>query len=268
MRPGRRRSSRRRAAAISVPCKSRCNSRMLGTIRGRQGICKPCPGRTTARGQPTMAGPHSIVTSRCLAVTSIFAFCRSCRLRRKQHLRGAAAAQGDGGAAGQAHGHPLPRGHRQHRRDQHRRSGGACLRFCPSHQVPRWRFVKKGTVLFIIEQQPYELKLKAGQGLRRQRQATLSQGRGRLPAPGRSCRAAPLRKPPSIIPLGTRDSAKASLDQAVANTRLAELDYGYTTWPRPSTASSPRARSRSAPMSAAAPRRPCWPPSCRSIRST
>ena len=90
-------------------------------------------------------------------------------------------------------------------------------------------FVKQGTQLFLIEPETVQAQARAGAG-----------GRGRLRRPrssrprpissGRStsCSARLSRRRLLDTSTSTRDNAQASLQQAQVNTRLAEVNYGYT----------------------------------------
>jgi len=89
-------------------------------------------------------------------------------------------------------------------------------------------FVKKGTVLFVIEQQPYQLKLQAAKASQDNAKATLVKAEADYQRQAALVPSGSASKAALDNALGARDSAKASLDQAVANTKQAELDYGYT----------------------------------------
>lgn len=89
-------------------------------------------------------------------------------------------------------------------------------------------FVKKGTVLFVIEQQPYELKLQAAKASQDNAKATLVNAEADYKRQAALVPSGSASKAALDNALGTRDSAKASLNQAIANTKQAELDYGYT----------------------------------------
>ncbi len=89
-------------------------------------------------------------------------------------------------------------------------------------------FVKKGTVLFVIEQKPYELKLQAAKASEDNARATLVKAEADYQRQAALVPSGSASKAALDNAVGTRDSAKASLDQAIANTRQAELDYGYT----------------------------------------
>jgi RND family efflux transporter MFP subunit len=89
-------------------------------------------------------------------------------------------------------------------------------------------FVKKGTLLFTIEPESYELKLKQSQAAQTGAQALLKQTQAdferqsTLAAQGNASKAA------LDTSTANRDNANASLQQAEINTRLAAINYGYT----------------------------------------
>ena len=88
--------------------------------------------------------------------------------------------------------------------------------------------VKKGTLLFTIEPESYELKVKQSQAAQSGAQAALKQTQAdferqsTLAAQGNASKAA------LDTSTANRDNAKANLQQAEINTRLAEINYGYT----------------------------------------
>jgi RND family efflux transporter MFP subunit len=88
--------------------------------------------------------------------------------------------------------------------------------------------VKKGTLLFTIEPESYELKIKQSQAAQTGAQAALKQTQAdferqtTLAAQGNASKAA------LDTSTANRDNAKANLQQAEINTRLAEINYGYT----------------------------------------
>jgi RND family efflux transporter MFP subunit len=89
-------------------------------------------------------------------------------------------------------------------------------------------FVTKGTLLFTIEPEPYELKLSAAQAAEAGAEATLKQAETDYQ---RQLDLA-TRQVASRATLdqaeATRDNARASLQQAQANTRQAAINLGYT----------------------------------------
>jgi len=89
-------------------------------------------------------------------------------------------------------------------------------------------FVKQGTTLFTIEPETYKLKLEQAQAAEVGSQATLKQAESDFKrqtdlVQKQAVSAATLEGSTS-----TRDNAQASLQQAQANTRIAEMNYGYT----------------------------------------
>jgi len=89
-------------------------------------------------------------------------------------------------------------------------------------------FVKEGTTLFTIEPETYKLKLEQAQAAEAGAQATLKQAEYDF----RRQTDLVARQAVSQATLDTstanRDNAQASLLQAQANTRIAEVNYGYT----------------------------------------
>jgi RND family efflux transporter MFP subunit len=88
--------------------------------------------------------------------------------------------------------------------------------------------VKKGAVLFTIEPEPYKLKLDQAQAAEQASQSTLTQAEAeykRQAALGTKQFASQ-----SVVDqnLAARDTARANLLQAQANTKLAQINYGYT----------------------------------------
>jgi RND family efflux transporter MFP subunit len=89
-------------------------------------------------------------------------------------------------------------------------------------------FVKEGTTLFTIEPETYKLKLDQAQAAEAGAQATLTQAE--LDYRRQSDLVARQAVSQSTLDTSTanRDNARASLLQAQANTRIAEVNYGYT----------------------------------------
>jgi RND family efflux transporter MFP subunit len=88
--------------------------------------------------------------------------------------------------------------------------------------------VKKGTLLFTIEPEPYKVKLQQAKAAEvgaeanlKQAQQTLDRQRDLLPR-----QATPQANYDQA--LAARDSAQSTLDQARANTQLAQMNYDYT----------------------------------------
>src|SRR6201997_4540261 len=89
-------------------------------------------------------------------------------------------------------------------------------------------FVKEGTPLFIIEPETYKLKLEQAQAAEVGAQATLKQADADFKRQNDLvARQAGSQSTldPSTPP---RDNAQANLQQAQANTKIAEVNYGYT----------------------------------------
>ena len=89
-------------------------------------------------------------------------------------------------------------------------------------------FVKEGTTLFTIEPETYKLKLDQAKAAEAGAQATLTQAE--LDYRRQSDLVARQAVSQSTLDTSTanRDNARASLQQAQANTRIAEVNYGYT----------------------------------------
>src|ERR1700746_2458878 len=89
-------------------------------------------------------------------------------------------------------------------------------------------FVKEGTTLFTIEPETYKLKLDQAKAAEAGAQATLTQAE--LDYRRQSDLVARQAGSQSTLDTSTanRDNARASLLQAQANTRIAEVNYGYT----------------------------------------
>ncbi|MBZ0215091.1 MAG: efflux RND transporter periplasmic adaptor subunit, partial [Fimbriimonadaceae bacterium] len=90
-------------------------------------------------------------------------------------------------------------------------------------------FVKKGTPLFVIEPEPYKLKLDQAKGSQDSAEAALKQSEAEFK------RQADLVSRQVSTPanydkaLAQRDSDRGSLEQAQSNTAQATINYGYTT---------------------------------------
>src|ERR1700751_2722174 len=89
-------------------------------------------------------------------------------------------------------------------------------------------FVKEGTTLFTIEPETYKLKLDQAKAAEAGAQATLTQAE--LDFQRQTDLVARQAVSQSTLDTSTanRDNARASLQQAQANTRIAEVNYGYT----------------------------------------
>ncbi len=150
-------------------------------------------------------------------------------LRAEQHLSGAAAAQGHGRKAGRAEGHALFRGDRQYRGGQLGQSGRARAGLPHRGEVHRRHAGEEG---------PAPLHHRAG-ALSAQAAAGAS-GRGRRAGHRRSrprptsnasrnwCSARPPRRRRSMPRTAKRDSDKAKVLQAQADTKQAQINLDYT----------------------------------------
>ncbi len=88
--------------------------------------------------------------------------------------------------------------------------------------------VKKGTLLFTIEPEPYQVKLDQAKAAEDGAAATLKQADAEYQRQSQLASRDFASKSALDSALATRDSAKASLVQAKANTRTAEISLGYT----------------------------------------
>ena len=89
-------------------------------------------------------------------------------------------------------------------------------------------FVKKGTVLFTIEPESYQVKLEQAKAAEDGAAATLRQTEAEYQRQSQLASRDFASKSTYDQALATRDSAKASLVQAQTNTRIAEINLGYT----------------------------------------
>jgi len=88
--------------------------------------------------------------------------------------------------------------------------------------------VKKGTLLFTIEPEPYKVKLQQAKAAEVGAEANLKQAQQTL---DRQRELLPRQATPQANydqALAARDSAQSTLDQARANTQLAQMNYDYT----------------------------------------
>src|SRR5262249_43125094 len=88
--------------------------------------------------------------------------------------------------------------------------------------------VKKGTVLFTIEPEPYEVKLEQAKAAEAGAAATLKQSEAEYKRQSDLASRDFATKSALDQALATRDSNQANLLQAKANTRTAEINLGYT----------------------------------------
>jgi RND family efflux transporter MFP subunit len=88
--------------------------------------------------------------------------------------------------------------------------------------------VKKGTVLFTIEPESYELKWKQSQAAEVSANATLTQAQADYDRQVDLAKSGTASKSTLDTSTATRANAIANLDQAKINTQLAKINYGYT----------------------------------------
>jgi RND family efflux transporter MFP subunit len=88
--------------------------------------------------------------------------------------------------------------------------------------------VKKGTLLFTIEPEPYKVKLDQAKAAQDGAAATLRQAEAEYQRQSQLASRDFASKSTYDQALATRDSAKASFVQAQTNTRIAEINLGYT----------------------------------------
>ncbi|HTQ83294.1 MAG TPA: efflux RND transporter periplasmic adaptor subunit [Pseudolabrys sp.] len=88
--------------------------------------------------------------------------------------------------------------------------------------------VKKGTVLFTIEPESYELKVKQSQAAEESAKATLTQAQADYQRQADLAKSGTASKATLDTSTANRDTAEANYNQAQINTRLAEINYGYT----------------------------------------
>jgi RND family efflux transporter MFP subunit len=89
-------------------------------------------------------------------------------------------------------------------------------------------FVKQGTQLFTIEPDTYKLKLEQAQAAEVGAQATLKQAETDFKRQADLVQRQAVSQATLDTSTSNRDNAQASLLQAQANTKLAEVNYGYT----------------------------------------
>jgi RND family efflux transporter MFP subunit len=87
--------------------------------------------------------------------------------------------------------------------------------------------VKKGTPLFTIEPQPYDVKLKQAQAAEAGAQATLKQAQAEYDRQSALVASQTVSRSSFDQATANRDSAQGTYDQAHANTQLAQLNYDY-----------------------------------------
>jgi RND family efflux transporter MFP subunit len=89
-------------------------------------------------------------------------------------------------------------------------------------------FVKEGTTLFTIEPETYKLKLDQAQAAQAGAEASLKQAELDFKRQTDLVARQAVSQATLDTSTSTRDNAQASLAQAQANTRIAEVNYGYT----------------------------------------
>ncbi len=87
--------------------------------------------------------------------------------------------------------------------------------------------VKKGKVLFVIEPEPYDLKLKQAQAAEASARATLKQAQTDYDRQAKLVTSGSVSKSTLDSATATRDNAQGSLQQAEVNTRLAAINVEY-----------------------------------------
>ncbi|RDV04785.1 efflux RND transporter periplasmic adaptor subunit [Undibacter mobilis] len=88
--------------------------------------------------------------------------------------------------------------------------------------------VKKGQVLFVIEQRPYELKVQQAKANEDNAKAALISAQANYQRQADLVPSGSASKAALDNAIASRDSAQASVDQAIASTKLAENDLAYT----------------------------------------
>jgi RND family efflux transporter MFP subunit len=88
--------------------------------------------------------------------------------------------------------------------------------------------VKKGTLLFTIEPEPYKVKVDQAKAAEISAEANLKQAQATFDRQTELLPRGSTTQSSYDQALAARDSAKSNLDQARANTRLAEVNYDYT----------------------------------------
>jgi RND family efflux transporter MFP subunit len=89
-------------------------------------------------------------------------------------------------------------------------------------------FVKKGTSLFVIEPEPYKLKVDAAKASVTSAKATLTQNEADYQRQADLAQKQVSSQANYDKALATRDSSQADLQSAQANEQQAEINYGYT----------------------------------------
>ena len=89
-------------------------------------------------------------------------------------------------------------------------------------------FVKKGKVLFVIEQEPYALKVEQAKASEVSARASLKRAQTDYGRQADLIKSGSTTQAKLDDAIANRDSAQAVLDQSVASLKQAEIDYGYT----------------------------------------
>jgi len=100
--------------------------------------------------------------------------------------------------------------------------------FLQSQDYQDGTFVKQGTQLFTIEPETYKLKLEQAQAAEAGAQASLKQAEADFRRQTDLVQRQAVSQATLDTSTSARDNAQANLLQAQANTRLAEVNYGYT----------------------------------------
>jgi len=101
--------------------------------------------------------------------------------------------------------------------------------FLQSIEYQDGTFVKEGTTLFTIEPETYRLKLKQAQAAEAGAVASLKQAEADFKRQTDLVARQAVSQATLDTSTAARDNARATLLQAQASTRLAEINYGYTT---------------------------------------
>jgi RND family efflux transporter MFP subunit len=88
--------------------------------------------------------------------------------------------------------------------------------------------VKQGTTLFVIEPEPYKLKLEQAQAAENGAQATVKQTEADYKRQVELVQKQAVSQSTLDTSTSARENAQASLQQAQANTKIAQVNYGYT----------------------------------------
>jgi multidrug efflux system membrane fusion protein len=100
--------------------------------------------------------------------------------------------------------------------------------FLEEIKAPDGTFVKKGDVLFVIEQPPYQAKVAQAQGEVEQQQALLTQAESEYARQQRLVKQNATATADVEKWQAQQGATQAALDQAKANLQLAQIDLGYT----------------------------------------